>query len=154
MTDPRTPQIVVGIDGSDHSLAALDVAVREARLRGARLEVVHAWTATAVFAGMEVAPPPRSEFRAAANQLLDQVVRDIPDDVEVVCRALEGGVASTLIDASHDADLLVVGSRGRGGFAGLVLGSTSHQVTAHADCPVLVVPAGARLAQDHAVDAA
>lgn len=142
MTDADAPRIVVGIDGSDHSLAALNVAVEEARRRGARLEVIHAWTALALFAGMDYAPPPRSEYRAAAHELLDRAVRDLPDDVDVVCRAVEGSIAGTLIEASHHADLLVVGSRGRGGFAGLVLGSTSHQVTAHATCPVLVVPAG------------
>lgn len=144
MAPTDTPRIVVGIDGSEHSRAALDVAVDEARRRGAGLDVIHAWTTPLVFAGMDAAPPPRSEWRAAAHELLDQVLGPVPDDVKVVRRVVEGSVAATLIEASRDADLLVVGSRGRGGFAGLLLGSTSHQVTAHAACPVLVVPTAAR----------
>lgn len=144
MAHSDTSRIVVGIDGSDHSLAALAVAIEEARRRGAQVEVVHAWTAPVMFAGMDYAPPPRSEFRAAAQSVLDEALRELPNDVGIVSRTVEGGIAEGLLEASRDADLLVVGSRGRGGFVGLVLGSTSHQVTAHAACPVLVVPAGAR----------
>lgn len=143
-TASTTPRIVVGVDGSDHARGALDVAVEEARRRDARLEVVHAWTAPVVLSGMEVLPPPRADYREAAQALVRRVVRDLPDDVVVDPIAVEGSAAASLMDAARGADLLVVGSRGRGGFAGLVLGSTSHQVTSHADCPVLVVPAGAR----------
>lgn len=141
-TTSDTPRVVVGYDGSEHARTALGVAAEEARRRGARLDVVTAWTAPVVFAGMEVLPPPRSDYREAANELVQRAVGELPTDVQAEGIAVEGSPAASLVDAARGAALLVVGSRGRGGFAGLVLGSTSHQVTAHASCPVLVVPTG------------
>lgn len=154
MPEPGTRRVVVGVDGSPHSQAALHAAVQEARRLGARLEVLHAWTAPIVMAPMGAVPPwPRMVHRDLADEVLEHAVADLPDDVEVVPCAVEGHAASALVEASTGADLLVVGSRGRGGFAGLVLGSTSHQAAAHARCPVLVLPARAGHASDDDADA-
>lgn len=137
--------IVVGVDGSEPSRAALALAVDEARYRSARLLAVHTWTTPVMMGLPEYAEPvvPQSELRAAAHDLLDHELRNTPSDVAVDRRAVEGPAAATLIDLSADAELVVVGSRGRGGFAGLLLGSTSHQLASHARCPVVVVPPGA-----------
>lgn len=139
------PRIVVGIDGSAASTAALRWAVDEARLRGAHVEAWHAWHAGAPadpFAPS--APVDEHAAEAAARAALDTAVdavdtRDLKEPVErVLVRAI---AASALLDAARRADLLVVGTRGVGGFAGLLLGSVSQHVISHADCPVVVIPA-------------
>lgn len=135
-------RIVVGVDGSDQSRIALARALDEARLRGGVVEAVHVWSPPVYWGGMEYGVsqlPTPTEVQDAARRRLDEVLAGMPDDVSVEALVVEGGVASSLIDLSTGADLLVVGSRGRGGFAGLVLGSTSHAVVGHAHCPVLVV---------------
>lgn len=136
--------IVVGVDGSDHSSIALDFAYGEARRRDARLTVVHAY-ATPVYWGVPefgavVPPQPHDETVAEAEAVLERVLADAPDDVAIERSVVEGPAASVLLDAAEQADLLIVGSRGHGGFMGLLLGSTSHQVVTHATCPVTVVP--------------
>jgi len=129
-------RIVVGVDGSTTSLEALDWAVDEARLRDAPLEVVHvrflAERAGKYFADAE----------AAERSVLDQAserVRSIAPDVEVVTVLADPPTAKFLIDDSRDAQLLVVGSRGLGGFQELTLGSVSQQCVHHAHCPVVVI---------------
>jgi nucleotide-binding universal stress UspA family protein len=135
-------RIVVGIDGSDSSKEALRWALEEARLRGASLRVVHTWLypATAYgYAGLLVDP---QDLDAAAKQLLDTTVDEVVDGaagVEIERKAVQGIAAQTLVDEADDADLLVVGSRGHGGFAGLLLGSVSQQCAQHGPCPVVVV---------------
>jgi len=140
--------IVVGVDHSDGAKAALRFALEEAKLRRARLRVVHAWRFTAFGgSGMEAGVLPTlavelDDLRNAAEAALDATLREtIPDPgVEVERRLVEGPAAPALIDESRDAELLVVGSRGLGGFRGLLLGSVGQQVAHHAACPVTIVP--------------
>lgn len=139
-------RIVVGVDGSAPSRAALRWAVEEARLREAELEVVHGWQYPNVYAG--AAPFSAfafdvGELEAAAKKELDEIVSEVDARglAAPIRQTLVSGVpAWGLIDAAKDADLLVVGSRGRGGFAGLLLGSVSQQVAHHAPCPLVIVP--------------
>jgi nucleotide-binding universal stress UspA family protein len=138
--------IVVGVDGSDESVEACAWALEEARLRGAALRVVHAWQYLPIVAEPLAALPPMpiDELVAGARTVAEQVVARATGDtaagVEVDYRIVEGPAAAAVIDAARDADLLVVGSRGRGGFTGLLLGSVSQQVVHHAPCPVVVLP--------------
>ena len=176
--------IVVGVDGSPASKAALGFALEEARLRQADLTVVHVYRATpptetrhtdAFDVGGDYAPlgyaraptgPPDETTRRAAMQrreeeyrrvqamieveeghardFIDAMVGEFADApaVEVTPRAIaDAHPAEALLDAAADARMLVVGSRGRGGFAGLLLGSVSQQCVHHASCPVVVVRA-------------
>jgi nucleotide-binding universal stress UspA family protein len=137
--------IVVGIDGSEGSIAALRWAADEARLRHARLQVVVSWQ----YPALSTIPafgvlPPADEMSEEAKQGLGALLRDegLADapSLEVVEAVVQGPAGAALIDAAAEADLLVVGSRGHGGFTGLVLGSVSQQCVTHAPCPVVVVP--------------
>ena len=138
--------IVVGVDGSPYALAALRWALDEARLRNAEIQVVHAYETPFYLIGMgEPSPVTVSPdaVQEAAKTLLDEVVDEaVGGDVGVtIHRALaEGAPASVLREAAEHADLLVVGTRGRGGFTGLLLGSVSSQLTHHTPCPVVLVP--------------
>jgi nucleotide-binding universal stress UspA family protein len=146
----REGRIVVGVDGSEVSARALRWALDEARVWGATVEAVHAWDLpySLAFAGAVV---DFAAFEEAARGLLDRTVgaadaeaRDVP-----VQRVLVAGSATdVLLGASKDADLVVVGSRGVGGFRGLLLGSVSYQLAHHAACPVVVVPPENRAASN------
>jgi nucleotide-binding universal stress UspA family protein len=136
-------RIVVGVVGSQGSRLALERAIEEGRAHGGRVEAVHVWHAPplAVYPYGALAFDPRT-FEEDARVTLDRVVdstdtRGLAEPVEriVVC----GTAARALLDAAKGADLLVVGSRGLGGFTGLVLGSVGEQCVRHAGCPVLVV---------------
>lgn len=138
-------RVVVGTDGSEGSKHALRYAADEARAHGATLTVLLAYSVPAppVAIGM-VQPPLRSEqgWREDAEKLLHETVRQTIDedaDLKVTTEAVEGPAARALIEASHGADLLVVGTRGHGGFAGMLLGSVSQHLAAHAACTVAVV---------------
>lgn len=137
---------VVGIDDSEPAAGALRWALTESRARGARLVVVHAWDWPYVGEfGAFVNDRLVSEgFDQAAAEVLHAMVaaaRDpATDDVEVEERVVRGAPAQALLEAAEGADLLIVGSRGRGGFAGLLLGSVSQQCAQHATCPVVIVP--------------
>jgi nucleotide-binding universal stress UspA family protein len=139
--------IVVGVDQSEGAKAALRFALEEAKLRQAKLRAVHAWQyGTIGAAGVESLYPvvgaDLSEVRDAAEQALAATVcESLPetDSVEVEQRLVEGRPAGVLVNESRDADLLVVGSRGHGGFTGLLLCSVSQQVSHHAECPVVIV---------------
>jgi nucleotide-binding universal stress UspA family protein len=144
------PGIIVGVDGSEHSLSALDWALNEADLRKTPLIVVTVSPIVTGIYGPGYAPadyyPAEEESRAqagkATQELVNQAVerRGAAPAATVTVRALSGTAADELINASADAELLVVGARGAGGFARLVMGSVSTQVTHHALCPVVVVP--------------
>ncbi len=144
------PGIIVGVDGSEHSLSALDWALDEADLRRAQLTVITVSPVVSGIYGPGYAPadyyPAEEESRAQAEKatqgLVNQAVerRGAAPVIPVTVRALSGLAADELINASEGADLLVVGARGAGGFARLVMGSVSTQVTHHALCPVVVVP--------------
>ena len=137
-------RIVVGVDGSEASERALQWAVEEAGLRGASVTIVNAWSMAFAgggfpYAGLAIDP---GSFETAGQEVLDAAVRSaeasgVTIETSLVC----GGAAESLLAAAKGADLLVVGSRGRGGFTGLLLGSVSHQVAHHAPCPVVIIPA-------------
>ena len=138
--------IVVGVDHSPGAKAALIFAGKEARLRGATLRAVHAWQYGYIgYTGLEGGVPALggdiNELHAAAEAALEASVREaLPDsDVKIERRTIQGAPASALVDESRDADLLVVGSRGHGGFVGLLLGSVSQQCAHYAECPVVIV---------------
>jgi len=147
--------VVVGVDGSAGAREALRWAVAEARLRQTRLRVVHAWTfdyQPAVGAGygyygypyvgdeLNRTPYGLDGLRQAAEALVERTIFDeVTDAVEIERHVVEGSPVDVLINAVEEDDLLVVGSRGRGGFAGLLLGSVSQQCVHHAPCPVVVV---------------
>ena len=136
--------IVVGVDGSEHSLDALRWAGQEARLRGVPLRVVGTFTTPIMSTGYEVAVPDPTDLQAASETMLDAAVDAVRDSselagVDVSTEVLEGHAGERLIALSRDADLIVVGSRGHGGFMGLLLGSVTTYVVNHALCPVVVV---------------
>jgi nucleotide-binding universal stress UspA family protein len=141
--------IVVGVDGSEGAKAALRFGLDEAKLRQATLRVVHTWQFGYIgglgFEGYSpVAEVDFSEVRRAAEGVLDAALHDSvsgADGVGIERRVVEGDAATVLVDESRNADLLVVGSRGHGGFAGLLLGSVSQQCAHHAACPVVIVHA-------------
>lgn len=136
-------RIVVGVDGSDTARSALRWALDEARVRQAEVDVVHTWhvpyTGAYPYATSILDP---GEFEGEARRLLDETVEgaDVTGVPSVQRILAPGQAAHNLVAAAKGADLLVVGSRGRGGFAGLLLGSVSQQVVHHAPCPVVVVP--------------
>jgi nucleotide-binding universal stress UspA family protein len=137
--------IVVGVDGSDTSRKALQRASEEAQSHQASLTVLMAWEPPPPISGpygrppaMELGHGPQDDVQ----QQLSATVRDVLGEeagASVTYRVVEGQPAKALVDASAEADLVVVGTRGHGGFVGLLLGSTSQQVVAHAHSPVLVV---------------
>lgn len=138
--------IVVGVDGSEGAKAALRWAIEEARLRHATVDAVYAWPFPYGAAGFGWAPTFDQDFldemRRAAESALSACVSDVTggrEDVEVTQRAIEGAPAEVLLERAEGADLLVVGSRGHGGFKELVLGSVGHQCALHAPCPVVIV---------------
>jgi nucleotide-binding universal stress UspA family protein len=142
--------IVVGVDDSDNSKAALRWALEEGRLRGVPVNAVHAWQPPLASPVVDVGPVPGpmldvpvviEKAKEAAEELVERLVQEVADDasgVDLRPAVVEGSPASALVDAAEGADLLVVGSRGLGGFKGLVLGSVSHQMASHAPCPVVI----------------
>ena len=135
--------IVVGVDGSKHGEAALGFAAQEAALRGARLLIVCAWEIPVIIASAPVYPGEAFEGLPddAKSTVQAALVRVAELQPLVACegKAIEGQPAAILLKEAQDAEMIVVGSRGRGGFASLLLGSVSQQVVHHAPCPVVVV---------------
>lgn len=136
------PRIVVGVDGSPASVRALQHAVDLAAALGAEVDAVHAWLVTYGATELSMMPAiPSTDLEAAAEQTLADAVAAVDAKGVTINRAvIEGDAAFALLEAAAGADMLVVGSRGHGGFVGLLLGSVSHKVIHHAPCPVLVVP--------------
>ena len=152
--------IVVGIDGSEASDAALRWAMGEARMRRAGLRVVHAYqppSASITEAGLGAAggmPVPavftedREQVRRAAETQARNLIEDAlgragvesADGLEIERAPVEGPAAKSLIESAKGADLLVVGSHGHGGLHALVLGSVSHRCAEHPPCPVVIMP--------------
>jgi nucleotide-binding universal stress UspA family protein len=140
------PGIVVGIDGSSHSARALEWALNEAAIKHARLTVltVHS-VAVSGWSGNPILLPGDADDQEKARQAAEELTLKAASQLgeaqpaSVTVRAVIGFPAEELIKASGDADLLVVGSRGAGGFARLIVGSVSNQVVHHAHCPVAVV---------------
>lgn len=134
--------VVVGVDGSEHAARALSFAVGEVRRRDVPLEAVMAvdYYPGAEFGAIPTSAPTTDDLKEQARRALEAILEDLPDDIEVNAVVSQGPPARALLARTQGADLLVVGSRGRGGFQGLLLGSTSHRVISHASCPVVVVP--------------
>lgn len=134
-----TGVIVAGFDGSAQAAAALRWAAEEAKLRGARLRAVYAWSYLDQ-AGKTFDPGfGEDDVRRLLDDAIDELGPEAADiDIErVIVNDLP---ARGLLEAAQDADLVVVGARGVGGFRGLLLGSVSQQVAHHAPCPVVIVP--------------
>ena len=139
--------IVVGVDGSEGARAALEWAAAEARLRGARLRAVHAWHLPPAAYGSGGFVPPvgvtwEDDLEEAAKTGLAKALGEASgtlEGIEVEHRVGEGSAAVVLTEAAADADLLVVGSRGLGGFKELLLGSVGHQCAQQSPCPVVIV---------------
>lgn len=134
-------RIVVGVDASKESVKALRWALDEARLRGCEVEIVHAYPTPELAALPAVVTlPSDDELTTAALSVIEEVLEQVggPGEVAVTRTVRAGGAASVLCDVAGEADLMVVGARGLGGFRGLLLGSVSHQVVAHSPCPVVI----------------
>lgn len=141
-------EVVVGVDTAAGGEPAIGLALEEAALRAARLRVVHAWWHPASAAPGEMRPLVYDP-QVLAEEELRRVEEALPawrekfPAVEVVSEVMHGRAARVLAEASARADLLVVGTRGRGGFTGLLLGSVSHALLHRARCPLAVVPVAA-----------
>jgi nucleotide-binding universal stress UspA family protein len=147
-THPRVlvtlgPLVVVGVDGSDCSREALRFAVGEAQMRGARLRIVTAWSVPAMaYSGGFAANVDPDMFRKdmeAESVMAVAFARELGPTLEIEATTPNAQSAAALLAAAESADLLVVGSRGHGGFARLLLGSVSEQLAHHAECPLVIV---------------
>ena len=151
MMCPMAGRIVVGIDGSPESSAALRWAVEEAKLRDARVEAVHVWNyipmTTAADSGL--VPMSWTDSAEMVDATHDAASRAAAQEVEGVLGAghdvtislVQGDASEALLETAKAADLLVVGNRGRGAIKELLLGSTSGRIADHAPCPVVIVRA-------------
>jgi nucleotide-binding universal stress UspA family protein len=141
-------KIVAGVDGTESSTGALRYAVKEAEAQGGTVYAVHAWMVPVLPAEPGIGPPPIDypgfveEVREAAQELVarvvDEVVAGTGTSVRIEQVVAEGPAESVLLDAAKGADLLVVGTHGRGGLAKFLLGSVSDDISEHAPCPVVV----------------
>jgi nucleotide-binding universal stress UspA family protein len=141
------PGIIVGLDGSHHSARALEWAIKEGAIQHAAVTVLTVdsvpaspWTGNPTVLSGESAEV--EKIRRLAEEMTQKVTSQLgePQPASVTVQAIVGYPAKALIEASRDASLVVVGSRGAGGFARLLVGSVSSQVVHHAHCPVVVVP--------------
>lgn len=143
-TTGRDAPVIVGVDGSDESLAAVEVAVHEAELRGRPLEVIHAfvWPLLRVPLGPPPGAPPRAGMRHRAEDIVRRAVERallVSPAADVSGHVVTGQTVPVLLDRARTAVLVVIGDRGLDAFAGLLVGSVAVALAAHADCPVLVV---------------
>jgi nucleotide-binding universal stress UspA family protein len=140
LTEQDRRHIVIGLDGSDSSVAALEQSVRLAQALDTSLEAVIVWAYPIAFTAYAINITPnlegvaRDAATAAANRVFGTTWPD-----QFTLKVLQGNAAHVLITESVGAEMLVLGSRGHGGFAGLLLGSVSAACAEHASCPVLVV---------------
>jgi nucleotide-binding universal stress UspA family protein len=151
-TRPQDTQhrIVVGVDGSPSAREALKWAVRQAELTGACVDMVIAWHYPVMAGGYGWVPPSAmedSDFAGIAEKVLAAEVAEAVDPasaVRLTTAVRQGNAAEVLLDAADGADLLVLGSRGHGGFAGALLGSVSQHCAHHAPCPIVIIRAPRR----------
>jgi nucleotide-binding universal stress UspA family protein len=140
-------RIVVGVDGSDSSKAALRWAIRQAKLTGGSVEAVTVWRFPSTY-GWAPGPDGMPDLEGAAKRTLIASLAEVSglEPGVLICPVVtEGDTARALLHAAKGADLLVVGSRGHGGFASTLLGSVSMHCVLHAPCPVLVFRDGTEL---------
>jgi nucleotide-binding universal stress UspA family protein len=145
MTDTPSPaRIVVGVDGSALATNALEFAIEEARLRKAELHVTYAYPVMASRVTGSTGKDYYEQVEAEAKEFLQGIMATAPstEGLEVEWLGVPGNPSEVLIEASRGATLLVVGSRGQGGFIGLMMGSVSTQCVHYSHCPVLVVREG------------
>jgi len=146
------PGIIVGVDGSGHSRRALEWAIREAAVRHSPLTVLTVQQPATVYWGVGAAVPIPYLYDQDLGELALKMAQEETDSAlekvgpgfrpsSVTVRAVVALPAEALLKAAADADMLVVGSRGAGGFKRLLMGSVSTQATQHAHCPVVVIPA-------------
>ncbi len=138
--------IIVGVDGSGHSRRALEWAMKEAGVRRVPLTVITVHEISVGYWGSGVSYPEDHAVAEHARRAVQLEVEKVLDSLgesrpSVTVQALSGTPAHELLSAARDADMIVVGSRGTGGFARLLMGSVSTQVSHHAHCPVVVIPA-------------
>ncbi|MFF4759275.1 universal stress protein [Streptomyces sp. NPDC001292] len=139
-SEPRR-RVVVGVDGSPSSYAALRWAAGYAQLVGGVVEAIHAWDTPSAVGWTGPAIDPEFDLEQARERFVSELRSVFADDrpEHLVEYLVEGDPSEVLIRASEGADVLVVGSRGRGGFARAMLGSVSQRCAQHAACPVVVV---------------
>ena len=141
------PGIIVGVDGSSHSRRALDWAINEAAIRHAPLTVLTVQQAITGYWGPVIYPGDAElteHARKIAQDETDDALGKLAEDArppEVTVLAVPGAPAEEILGAAHDADMIVIGSRGAGSFKKLLMGSVSYTVLHHAPCPVVVIPA-------------
>jgi nucleotide-binding universal stress UspA family protein len=141
------PGILVGVDGSGHSQVALEWAAKEAAVRHTSLTVLTVHQAVAGFWGGTLAYPEDTALTEKAREMAqaetDKVLAGLGDSrpASVTVEAIHGFPAEELVNAGADADLIVVGSRGGGGFSKVLMGSVAFQVSEHATVPVVITPA-------------
>lgn len=146
-TEERARRVVVGVDGSECSKAALEWAMTYARLTDAGVEAITTWRNPDTYVtsyGWTPGIIDTGEIAASVRKSLDAAIADVSGKVdrpvEVLARVVEGHPAEVLLEAAAGALLLAVGSRGHGAFAGILLGSVSQHCVQHAPCPVVVIP--------------
>jgi nucleotide-binding universal stress UspA family protein len=137
--------IVVGVDGSPASIEALKFALAEARARGGEVKAVNVWHVPAIVyeGAWTAAPVDLNVYPKIADATIRTALEKAAAEatgVTVIPIVRKGHAADVLCEIAADADLLVVGSRGLGGFRGLLLGSVSQQCAHHAPCPVVIIP--------------
>jgi nucleotide-binding universal stress UspA family protein len=140
-------RIVVGVDGSSSSRAALRWAVRQAELTGADVEALTAWRAPTLvglggqFAEVDARGSEDGTIKAAAESMLRAEIDEVagPHGAQIKAQVGEGSAAQLLLDVADGATMVVVGSRGHGGLTGTLLGSVGQTLAQHAPCPVLII---------------
>jgi nucleotide-binding universal stress UspA family protein len=141
-------RIVVGIDGSPESIGALRFAITEAEFRHAVVHVVSAFSYPhlTLLVPLGPEPPTPEQLQRDTSETIDRAIAEVAatgagiGEVEFRRDPVDDGPAAALLAAAKGAELLVVGARGRGGFAGLRLGSVSQQCAQHSPCPIVIVP--------------
>jgi nucleotide-binding universal stress UspA family protein len=155
-TTSKPTRVVVGVDGSPGSIAALDWAIQEAGLRGIGVHVVMAWQRQRAYGSANMfgraMDPTFDTEESLASAAAEEAVHLAEEtrkerDVPMTWATVEGHPATALLAVVEDADILVVGSRGHGGFVSALLGSVSQYVVSHARCPVVVIPGVERRAR-------
>lgn len=137
-------KIIVGVDGSDGSRQALTWAISEAKLRGCAIEIVHVWNFTPPLdpvGGFVLIPD--KDLQESAQLFVDNLLKSVSEtdsSISMTAHVERGAASQILLNRAKNAELLVVGRRGHGGFIGLLIGSTATQVSQHAQCPVVIVP--------------
>ncbi len=141
----ETGLVVVGVDGSEESIVALKWAIEEARIRGARVRAMNVWNypvgygiEMAAISALDVETVEKSA-RGVLDHSVEAALLDVDEAPQVERVTRQGSPSKELLAEAKDADMLVVGKRGHGGFLGLVLGSVANQVVHHATCPTVVV---------------